>query len=218
MRNENYFDVEVSQEQLSYAKELVQYSIDNHPVSDIFSNDPGGKQRQFEFRLTGTLGEVMFADIYAMPRPTRSFGAIDGQDYGQDFNFSEIGKEYSIDVKSMRRKSNKFRTNYVLNLPKYQMDRDFIRTDFYFCISLFEKSPNTFIASFLGYVSKLEIQDGKLGILYKSGTKRIKDDGGTFIFQRDTYEVDFKDITTPFKPRTSNLPGFSEYKILNPYK
>ena len=92
MRNENYFDVEVSPEQLSYAKELVQYSIDNHPVSDIFSNDPGGKQRQFEFRLTGTLGEVMFADIYAMQRPSRSFGAIDGQDYGQDFNFSEIGK------------------------------------------------------------------------------------------------------------------------------
>lgn len=217
MRNEFYFDVEVTSSQLYYAKDLVQYSIDNHPVSDIFSNDPGGRQRQFEFRLTGTLGEILFADVYALQRPTRSFGAVDGQDFGQDFNFNEGGKSFSIDVKSMRRKSNRFRTNYVLNLPKYQMDRDFIQTDFYFCISLFEKLPDCFIASFLGYVSKREIQEGVIGILYKSGTKRIKDDGGTFVFQRDTYEVDFKDITTPFIPRTKNLSGFTKQKILNPY-
>lgn len=216
MRNEFYFDVKVSQEQLSYAKKIVEYSINNHPVSDIFSNDPMGKERQFEFRLTGTLGEVLFADTYALQRPTRSFGAIDGQDFGQDFKLIEGNKEYSIDVKSMRRKSNKFRANYVLNLPKYQMDKDFVRTDFYFCISLFEITQNSFIASFLGYVSKIEIQNGNIGILYKAGTKRIKDDGGTFVFQRDTYEVDFKDLTTPYKPRATNLEGFSQYKILNP--
>lgn len=211
MINDFYFQFKVNNEQLKYAEELVEYSILNHPVSDIFSNDPNGKERQREFRLTGTLGEVVFADAYGLKRPSRSFGAIDGQDYGQDFLLEVQNKKMSFDVKTMGRKNNNFRENYVLNLPKYQMDKDSVITDYYFCISLHKNSSNNFMASFIGYVSKVEIMSSKLGILYKAGTKRIKDDGGFFIFQRDTYEVDFKDISTPFL--NDKIRNFDDFQI-----
>ena len=124
--NEFYFQFKVSQEQINYANKLVDYSIENHPVSDIFSNDPGGKARQREFRFTGTLGEIVFADSYDLERPNKSFGAVDGQDYGQDFLLSLNGLELSFDIKTMGRKNNQFRENYVLNLPKYQMERNVV--------------------------------------------------------------------------------------------
>jgi len=218
MRNEFYFQIEVSNEQLEYATKLVEHSIQHHSVSDIFQNDPDGKKRQREFRLTGTLGEVMFADAYELKRPHRSFGAVDGQDDGQDFLLEIDGKTYSFDIKSMGRKNNIFKENYVLNLPSYQMQKSSSLTDYYYCISLHQFNER-YIASFIGFVSKKEIQLGKTGVLYQSGTKRIKDDGKFFTFQRDTYEVDFKDISTPLlTPRIKNLAGFQLKKILAPFK
>jgi len=74
-----------------------------------------------------------------------------------------------FDVKSMGRKNNNFRENYVLNLPKYQMDKDSVTTDYYFCINLHKYFKNEYAASFVGYVSKSEIQNGNIGILYKAG-------------------------------------------------
>jgi hypothetical protein len=38
--NEFFFQFYVTDEQLEYANKLVDYSISNHPVSDIFKNDP----------------------------------------------------------------------------------------------------------------------------------------------------------------------------------
>jgi hypothetical protein len=218
MRNQYFFQIDVSEEQVNLANELVDYSIKNHPIKDIFANDPNGKERQREFRFTGTLGEIVFADAYELSRPTRSFGAIDGQDFGQDFSLLMNGTSKSFDIKSMQRKNNNFRTNYVLNIPAYQMKRENIITDYYFCISI-HKDYSKYIASFLGYVSKGEIEKGEVGILYTAGTRRIKDDGSSFIFQRDTYEIDFKDITTPFI--TSNIQKMAGYKqktLLQPYK
>ncbi|WP_159469124.1 hypothetical protein [Dyadobacter sp. 3J3] len=218
MINEFFFQFYVSEEQKEYASQLVEYSILNHPVADIFSSDPNGKERQREFRFTGTLGEVVFADSYNLERPKRSFGAIDGQDNGQDFLLNINGKQMSCDVKSMGRKNNNFRENYVLNLPKYQMDKDSVVTDYYFCISLHKDFKNKYIASFIGYVSKSEIQNGKIGILYEAGTKRIKDDGGYFTFQRDTYEIDFKDISTPIlNDSIRKLDGFLIKTIQPPF-
>lgn len=217
--NEFYFQFNVSQEQINYANKLVDYSIENHPVSDIFSNDPGGKARQREFRFTGTLGEIVFADSYDLERPKKSFGAVDGQDYGQDFLLSMNGLELSFDIKTMGRKNNQFRENYVLNLPKYQMERNSVITDYYYCISLHKDLNDNYIASFIGYVSKKDIQSNKIGILYKAGTKRIKDDGGFFIFQRDTYEIDFKDIKTPLlNDKIKKFPNFQTKQILPPFK
>jgi hypothetical protein len=217
MRNTFFFEIEITNEQIELAYKLVDYSIANHPVQDIFSNDPDGKKRQREFRFTGTIGEIVFADAYQLPRPTKSFGAIDGQDFGQDFELIIEEQPKSFDVKSMSRKNNVFRENYVLNLPAYQMKRETVVTDYYFCISI-HKNENQHIASFLGYVSKSEILEGKIGILYKAGTKRIKDDGGSFIFQRDTYEVDFKDISSPLlNAKIQAMPSFKQKTILPPF-
>lgn len=111
----------------------------------------------------------------------------------------------------MGRRNNNFRTNYVLNLPHYQMIKEKTITEFYYCINLHKNLKNRFIASFVGYVSKKEILDGVIGILYKAGTSRIKDDDGSFVFQRDTYEVDFKDITTPIL--SDKIRAFSDFQI-----
>jgi hypothetical protein len=216
--NEFFFQIDVTDDQVEYANQIVDYSILHHPVTDIFAKDPNGKERQREFRFTGSLGEIVFADTYKLPRPTRAFGAIDGQDYGMDFNLIVNGERISLDVKSMGRKNNNFRENYVLNLPKYQMEKDMVVTDCYFCISI-HKEHNKFIASFIGYIEKDSVYTGKVGILYHAGTRRIKDDGGSFVFQRDTYEVDFKDIKTPFLNDDINkLEGFKQRTILPPFR
>ncbi len=214
MRNHFFFQINIQAAQRELAEQLVDYSIKNHPVSDIFSHDPDGKQRQKEFRLTGTLGEIVFADAYQLPRPTKSFGAIDGQDFGQDFVLPIDGQNKSFDIKTMNRKNNNFRTNYVLNLPAYQMRRPTVVTDYYFCISIHQNDQQQ-IASFLGYVSKTDIENAAIGILYPRGAKRIKDDGNSFQFQRDTYEVDFKDISSPIlSPHIQAMPGFARKTLL----
>jgi hypothetical protein len=218
MKNEYYFQIDISEEQISLANKLVDYSIVNHPVKDIFAKDPEGKVRQREFRFTGTIGEIVFADAYGLPRPTRSFGAIDGQDFGQDFVLEINGQPQSFDVKSMGRKNNNFRTNYVLNLPAYQMRRENVVTDYYFCISIHNFNTK-FIASFLGYVSKNEIETNVIGILHKAGSRRIKDDGGSFSFQRDTFEVDFKDICSPLlNNHIQETRGFMRKSLLPPFQ
>lgn len=217
MRNQFFFQIEVNDAQVALANQLVDYSIQNHPITDIFAQDPEGKTRQREFRFTGTIGEIVFADTYALPRPSRSFGAIDGQDFGQDFILPINGQARSFDIKTMSRKNNHFRTNYVLNLPAYQMRRQTVVTDYYFCISIHQVEKQ-YIASFLGYVSKNEVENGKIGILYKAGTKRIKDDGGSFVFQRDTYEVLFEDISSPIlNPEIQAIKGFQCKTLLPPF-
>ena len=209
-----YFQIEVNQEQKDYAKRIVEYSIVHHPVTDIFANDPNGKQRQFEFRYTGSLGEVVFSDAYQLPRPTRSFGAVDGQDFGQDFQLPYNGTLASIDVKSMHRKSNRFLENYVLNIPGYQLHKDISLTDYYFCISLHEYNGKT-IASFLGLIEKQKVIDGVIGDLFVAGTTRIRQDGTTFRFMRDTYEIMFRHIfAPPITPYIQSLAGFRKIYLL----
>ena len=208
-----YFIIEVTDEQKEYARRIVEYSIAHHPVTDIFAYDPQGKERQFEFRFTGSLGEVVFADAYQLPRPTRSFGAVDGQDFGQDFRLEIEGKLISIDAKTMHRKSNYFRENYVQNLSAYQVHRSVSLTDYYFCISLNDSNGKTY-ASFIGLIDKRKVLDGQTGDLFEQGTERKRQDGTTFTFPRDTYEVMFRDIyQPPITPYIQSLPGFQELKL-----
>ncbi|MCR5453814.1 MAG: hypothetical protein K6F33_02350 [Bacteroidales bacterium] len=212
------FQVEVTQKQKEYAIGLVDYSIANHPVTDIFAHDPDGKKRQREFRYTGTLGEVVFADTYRLPRPTRSFGAIDGQDFGQDFLLNINQKTFSIDIKSMHRKSNHFKDNYVLNIPSYQLKKEFSKTDYYFCIS-FHNDPEKTFATFLGFISKAAILSGEIGDLFIKGQKRIREDNTSFVFQRDTYEIMFKHIAPPtVLEDIKHLAGFQKIEILPGYR
>jgi len=217
MINKGFFQIDVSDEQVGQANSLVDYSIEYHTVADVFEHDPNGKKRQREFRFTGTLGEIIFADTYGLERPAKSFGAIDGQDFGQDFVLTLNGERKSFDIKTMKRKSNNFRTNYVLNIPAYQMSKPLVITDYYFCISIHQNSLKKWIASFLGYVSKSEIEKGKTGILYKAGTSRIKDDKDSFVFQRDTYEVRFEEIISPvIYPEIKQKAGYQWKNLLPP--
>ncbi len=208
MRNEFYISFEVQQEQIDYAKKLVEYSLKHHPVSNIW--DKKKKDKTEILRITGTLGEIVFADAYSLPRPYRSFGAIDGQDFGQDFQLKTKSGTLNIDVKTMHRKGNIFYKNYVLNIPARNINRDDSKTDYYYCISLHNIRTKT-IASILGYVAKKEIIDGKIGILYKEGTKRIRADESFFTFYEDTYEVFFEDISRPFlTKKIQNYLGFKK--------
>lgn len=211
MNNEFYVQIAVTEEQKKYAMELVDYSIAHHPVTDIFANDPDGKRRQREFRYTGSLGEVVFADAYELPRPTRSFGAIDGQDFGQDFILILNQKECSIDVKSMHRKSNLFLENYVLNIPSYQIHKSISKTEYYFCMSFHEENLITY-ATFMGFIKKEDVLSGKIGDLFKQGTRRIREDNTSFVFMRDTYEIMFKYISTPLV--TEHIKNMVGYKVL----
>ena len=101
-----------------------------------------------------------------------------------------------IDVKTMHRKSNIFYKNYVLNIPARNILRNDSLTNFYYCISL-NKQNNKTIASVIGFINKQDIIDEKIGILYKKGAKRIRQDNTYFTFHEDTYEVFFKNITSP---------------------
>ena len=214
MEKQPYFQILVTDEQKEYAKQIVEYSIEHHPVTDIFANDPDGKKRQFEFRYTGSLGEIVFADAYDLERPTLSFGAIDGQDNGQDFLLAINNKELSIDVKTMHRKNNHFLENYVLNVPGYQLHKDFSLTDYYFCISLHDQASETY-ATFLGLIKKSDVLNGTIGDLFVKGTKRIRQDNTFFIFQRDTYEIMFRHITPPIiTEKIKKLPGYKELFLL----
>ena len=210
MKNKYYFSIKVTDEQIKYAKELVNYSLKHHPISNIW--DSNKKAKTSELRLTGSIGEIVFADLYKLNRPTRSFGAIDGQDYGKDFEIVIKENKMNFDVKTMHRKSNIFYKNYVLNIPARNIKRTDSITDYYCCISLHKNGKQT-IASILGYVLKEEIISRKIGILYKKGTKRTRANGTSFTFFEDTYEIFFSDITTPLVSK--RIKGFSSYQTYN---
>jgi len=210
MNNKFYISFNINNEQIEYANKLVEYSLKHHPISNIW--DKQKKERTRELRLTGTLGEVVFADIYGLERPSRSFGAIDGQDYGKDFFLEALNA--NIDVKSMRRKSNKFFKNYVLNIPARNIKREDSITDFYYCISLHNQN-NILFASLVGYINKKDILTGKIGKLYKRGTKRIRSNNTSFTFYEDTYEILFQDINSPvMNEEIYKKDGFKKH-ILN---
>lgn len=211
MINEFYFSIKVKEEQYRYAADLVEYSLLHHPVSNIW--DSTKKDQTKNLRTTGSTGEVIFADTHKLDRPTRSFGAIDGQDYGKDFELIIRGEKMNFDIKTMHRKSNVFYKNYVLNIPARNINRSDSITDYYYCISLHTEGKET-IASMIGYISKQDVLDGKIGILYKKGSKRIRKDGTDFTFFEDTYEVFFENITSPFvSERIKKFEGFKLLKL-----
>ncbi len=149
------------------------------------------------FRFTGTLGEIVFADAYHLPRPSRSFGAVDGQDWGQDFFIKSEDSQFSVDVKSMKRRSGELSSEYVLNIPASQIRKPNSKTSHYFCISFHQSETSGTIASLLGFVDKVALQNGEIGTLFKAHTERIRFDKSTFIFNEDTYEIPFGQIDPP---------------------
>lgn len=211
MRNDFYFCFKITAEQVAYARKLVEYSIQNHTVPNIWDSTEKAKKNTADLRLTGTLGEVVFADTYGLKRPARAFGASDGQDWGKDFQLILDNKVYNFDVKTMRRNGNTFYADYVLNIPASQLKKPESLTDFYFHVNIHPKTgkDTDFIASFVGYVNKEEIKQGKVGKFYPAGTLRTRADGTQFPFHEDTYEVALTDLSTPpLNEKIRQLPDF----------
>ena len=220
MRNESCFRFRVTDEQVQYANQLVEYSIEHHPVSDVFSQDPAdsnglyGVDRKRVYRFRGTLGEVLFADIYDQPRPKRSYGAIDGQDFGKDFSIPFNGQDLVVDLKTMHRNVWRSSAHFVLDLPAYQLDKPESQTQCYFHISLIyqESDLHSIDAVFVGYIPKREVK--QYGELFPAGTNRVKDNGGKVPFHRDTYEIMFGDFISPPWPLDCQaIPKFQKIEM-----
>lgn len=214
-----YIQLSVGEEQKAYARQLVEYSLTHHRVANIW--DKAGHSHAHTTRMlrfTGSLGEVVFADLYQLPRPHRSFGATDGQDWGQDFVLKTETGFFSLDIKSMKRQSGVLGADYVLNIPASQLHKPNSRTTHYFCMSFHQSEGAGTIASLLGFVDKEAVEKSTLGILYKVGTKRTRSDQSTFTFYEDTYEILFKDFHPPIVTnRIEKLGGFKKCQLKPAY-
>jgi len=197
LNNYSYIQICVTEEQKLFARKLVEHSLRHHHVSNIWDKDESKLSQTRMMRFTGTLGEIIFADCYHLTRPTRSFGAVDGQDWGQDFLIKSSEHTFSVDIKSMKRRSGDLAKNYVLNIPASQLHKPNSKTSHYFCISFHQSDRDGTIASLLGFIDKISLEKGESGILYKAGTKRIRSDNTTFTFHENTYEILFSDIDPP---------------------
>lgn len=179
--------VEITAEQFEYAKSLVEYSMTHHKVRNIWGES--SYDLTFKNRLVGSLGEVVFADYYEHPRPTRSFGAIDGQDNGCDYKFAD---DIIIDLKTqMRANPANVRGHYCLNIPAYQLAKESLTTH-YFCININKGYTE---AVFIGYCPKSKVS--QCATFVEQGTERHRQDGTTFNMSADTWELAMGDLDWP---------------------
>lgn len=213
-----YYAVAITPEQTAAADALVQHSIDHHRVGNIWDGHAAGRTR--ELRRTGTLGEIVFADAYGLPRPRRSFGAADGQDHGQDFVLRIAGAERVVDVKSMHRRRASVHPHYVVNLPAEQVHRAGSRTELYAHVSV---SPMAQMALLVGIVPAADIRSGAVGTRFAPGTTRTRADATGFDFHGSTYEVQMRHLTAlpspcgvPFTSRTLMTTSPSRRRRLRP--
>ncbi|NIJ54019.1 hypothetical protein [Dyadobacter arcticus] len=197
LNNGWYIQISVSDEQKLFARELVEHALRHHLVSNIWDRHDDKLSQTRMMRFTGSLGEIVFADCYHLPRPTRSFGAVDGQDWGQDFLIQSEEQTFSVDIKSMKRKSGMLAGDYVINIPSSQLHKPNSKTSHYFCISFHQSETEGTVASLIGIIDKFALEKGTIGQLYKFGTKRVRADGSSFTFYESTYEVLFGDIDPP---------------------
>ena len=64
----SFFQIEATDEQIEYTTHIVRYSIENHTVPNIWDRDESKKRQTSFYRFIGSLGEVLFADTYGIPR------------------------------------------------------------------------------------------------------------------------------------------------------
>ncbi len=217
MINNFYVQISVSDEQKAYTRQLVEYSLEHHRVPNIWDKRSEKQRHTRLLRFTGSLGEVVFADLYQLSRPQRSFGATYGQDWGEDFVLNTEDGFFSLDIKSMKRQTGILGADYVLNIPSSQLHKPNSRTTHYFCLSFHQDPEGGTVASLLGFVDKQAVEEGKLGFLYKAGTTRIRADKSDFLFQEDTYEIPFQDIRSLLvSDRIREMKGFKLCQLRPP--
>lgn len=134
-------------------------------------------------------------------------------------NISELKNQLETYIHAIEIDKNEINTcidrcgSYVLNIPSSQLHKSKSVTDLYYCISIHFENEK-YAISFLGLIRKKDILEGKVGILYKTGTTRVRADKTTFRFISDTYEVEFKDFLKPFiSEHIKKMNGFKLIKI-----
>ncbi|WP_229216418.1 hypothetical protein [Dyadobacter sp. 3J3] len=206
-----YIQISVTDEQKKYARQLVEFSLRHHKIANVWDNQNERFSQTRIMRYTGSLGEIVFADTYHLPRPVKSFGAADGQDWGQDFLIHSDQYTFSLDIKSMRRRTGNLSADYVLNIPAFQLHKARSKTSHYFCISFHQTESEGTVASLLGFIDKHALLNGEVGTLITKGTDRIRFDQSTFTFQADTYEILLKDIESPVL--TDTIRGLKGFRV-----
>ncbi len=200
-----YIQISVNEIQKTFARNLVEYSLLHHKITNIWDHQITMHDKTRILRYTGTLGETVFADAYHLPRPEKSFGAHDGQDWGQDFLIPSDDFQFALDIKSMKRMNGSLQKKYVLNIPSSQLHKVKSVTTHYFCISFHQCPTNGTVASLLGFIEKDALKKGEIGIYYPANTKRIRQDKSHFVFNEDTYEVFFQDLKPPILTESMQL-------------
>lgn len=157
------------------------------------------------------MGEIVFADLYHFPRPSKSFGDSNGQDWGQDFLIQSDDQNFSVDIKSMKRRSGDLSSDFVLNIPAHQLHKPGSKTSHYFCISFHQSESRGTIASLVGFIDKEALEKGEIGTFYKAGSIRLRQDSSSFTFHENTYEILLGDIDSPVL--TDFVRGIKGFKI-----
>lgn len=219
IKKRGIFSIQVTDEQKAFAKELTSYSFKHHPVKNIENDiDDNGillnnKEKWLSSRFLGTLGEIVFADVYGLPRKTKSYGAIDGQDMGIDFVVNHIVTKQPIyiDIKTMHRnESKRFMGYHVVNIPARYVDDPFYQTNCFVALSYYPKIEDRMF--FCGSVKKDEVvskcnrehngnsrigqklTEKTLGAFWARGDERIRANGSVFRFAHDVYEVEYHNM------------------------
>ena len=163
-----------TREQIETTKVLVsKYNFGNRGRGD------GDRKMQ----AVGILGQIVFADLLHLNRPTGE-GGFDG-----GFDFVINGKK--VDVKTMARTVD-VRPHYVHNFVGWQLKYDCE----YYVFESYNTKTNTL--SICGVVSKDEFL--KKSVYYNEGDKRYRDDGTFFLARTPLYEIkqsDLMEINSP---------------------
>ena len=149
---------------------LTAHSLGNRGVED----------GTFEQQLTGLIGEYIVYYHLKGLKPDLS-QKNDGFDGGIDIVHNNV----RIDVKTMGRNSY-VKGEYVNNF--YVMQQKYACDVLVFCS--YHKSEK--VIEICGWIHKKELP--QKGIFYKAGTKRLRDNGTSFIFRQDNFEVKNQDL------------------------
>jgi hypothetical protein len=133
-----------------------------------------------QMQETGLIGEVIVYNYLFEQYPNLT-GKEDGFDGGIDFHY----KNKKIDVKTMGRNSY-VKPHYVNNF--YTMQENYESDTIVFCS--YHKTDK--IIEICGWLPKNELKSR--GIFYKAGTVRNQDDGKSFPFRQDNYEVENRQL------------------------
>jgi hypothetical protein len=140
----------------------------------------GVEDGTFEQQLTGLIGEYI---VYYHLKKTKP--DLSKKEDGFDGGIDVIHNGLRIDVKTMGRNSY-VRGEYVNNF--YVMQQKYDCDVLVFCS--YHKTEK--MIEICGWINKKELAEK--GIFYKAGTTRVRDNGTTFIFRQDNYEVKNKDL------------------------